>query len=474
MAREYTTSICERCGSSWSHNPYRHPRFCSSACSNRRRGDNFEARFYARIDRSGGPDACWPWTGPRDKDGYGKVIHYSVGDTRSHRVALEFYRGQPLRSLPADVIVRHSCDNPPCCNPAHLTAGTHGDNSDDKVARDRHTRGEDVNTARMTEEDVMEARHLYRKEGVSSRELCARFKLSKSAMLYILNGKSWKHLPLLFLVLLMAVPAFGQSSTLGRLVIDTSQSEYATPSPDRNVICPVCEEAGKKSTVRRWTEPTTYGFSINYYQSEDRYWDEDGRYHDHELAQELLVCSAGHQFWDFDDHRCWCEWPNGRYMVVDEVKGATVTLPEVGITYTPSGMVIAPMSDWRPTSWPATPGPVHIVGVPEGEVLPLTPSKPKFDRTFWIASGLFASASAADIITTHKALERGGVESNPLHAQDGGRQLRWSSAIAATGGTFAFAAYCERKGHRRVARIVLITGAIVRTGLAFWNNSRRR
>ena len=124
-------------------------------------------------------------------------------------------------------------------------------------------------------------------------------------------------------------------------------------------------------------------------------------------------------------------------MVVDEVKGATVTLPEVGITYTPSGMVIAPMSDWRPTSWPATPGPVHIVGVPEGEVLPLTPSKPKFDRTFWIASGLFASASAADIITTHKALERGGVESNPLHAQDGGRQLRWSSAIAATGGTFA-------------------------------------
>ena len=103
-------------------------------------------------------------------------------------------------------------------------------------------------------------------------------------MLYILNGKSWKHLPLLFLVLLMAVPAFGQSSTLGRLVIDTSQSEYATPSPDRNVICPVCEEAGKKSTVRRWTEPTTYGFSINYYQSEDRYWDEDGRYHDHELA----------------------------------------------------------------------------------------------------------------------------------------------------------------------------------------------
>ena len=98
----------------------------------------------------------------------------------------------------------------------------------------------------------------------------------------------------------------------------------------------------------------------------------------------------------------------------------------------------------------------------------------KFDRSFWLASSLWLGGSTADLVTTKFALERGGVESNPLHAQDGGHKLRWTSAIAATGGTFAFAAYCERKGHRRVARIVLITGAIVRTGLAFWNNSRRR
>lgn len=97
-----------------------------------------------------------------------------------------------------------------------------------------------------------------------------------------------------------------------------------------------------------------------------------------------------------------------------------------------------------------------------------------FNWGFWTTSGLWLGASTADLVTTKFALERGGVESNPLHAQDGGHKLRWTSAIAATGGTFAFAAYCERKGHRRVARIVLITGAIVRTGLAFWNNSRRR
>lgn len=98
----------------------------------------------------------------------------------------------------------------------------------------------------------------------------------------------------------------------------------------------------------------------------------------------------------------------------------------------------------------------------------------KFDRSFWVASGLWFGGSTADLVTTKFALDRGGIEANPLHAQDGGHKLRWSSAITASVGTWSFAAYCERKGHRRVARIVLITGAIVRTGLAFWNNSRRR
>lgn len=97
-----------------------------------------------------------------------------------------------------------------------------------------------------------------------------------------------------------------------------------------------------------------------------------------------------------------------------------------------------------------------------------------FNWGFWTTSGLWLGASTADLVTTKFALDRGGFERNPLHALEGGHKLRWTSAIAATAGTFAFSAYCERKGHRRVARIVLITGAIVRTGLAFWNNSRRR
>ena len=36
----------------------------------------------------------------------------------------------------------HSCDNPICCNPKHLSKGTHKDNSDDKVRKNRHAFGE--------------------------------------------------------------------------------------------------------------------------------------------------------------------------------------------------------------------------------------------------------------------------------------------------------------------------------------------
>lgn len=52
----------------------------------------------------------------------------------AHRRAFELTHGP----LEAGVHVLHACDNPPCCNPAHLFPGDQTLNMRDMVAKGRH------------------------------------------------------------------------------------------------------------------------------------------------------------------------------------------------------------------------------------------------------------------------------------------------------------------------------------------------
>lgn len=90
--------------------------------------------FWSRVDRSGGPDACWPVLNAGDD--YGRVL---VGSRRvgAHRVAWEMAHGP----IPDGMVVMHGCDNPPCVNVAHLSLGTQLDNIADRVRKGRSARG---------------------------------------------------------------------------------------------------------------------------------------------------------------------------------------------------------------------------------------------------------------------------------------------------------------------------------------------
>jgi len=94
-----------------------------------------EQRFWRKVDRRG-PDECWPWTGGKTPCGYGLIRSSGHGHLRqTHRVSWILANG----SIPRGMCVLHSCDNPPCCNPAHLWLGTHAENMADRDAKGRGT-----------------------------------------------------------------------------------------------------------------------------------------------------------------------------------------------------------------------------------------------------------------------------------------------------------------------------------------------
>lgn len=79
--------------------------------------------FWAKVDRRGGPDCCWPWDGYRMDCGYGQARH---GDkvTCAHRLAYEMLVGP----IPKGLVIDHLCRVRECVNPAHMEPVTNAEN----------------------------------------------------------------------------------------------------------------------------------------------------------------------------------------------------------------------------------------------------------------------------------------------------------------------------------------------------------
>ena len=92
-----------------------------------------QERIEARIIGPMADDVCWE-TNYGCRGGYPTMSNMGAS-VLVHRLAWEIHNCEPI---PEGKVVRHTCDNPLCCNPAHLILGTQGDNNRDTVSRNRH------------------------------------------------------------------------------------------------------------------------------------------------------------------------------------------------------------------------------------------------------------------------------------------------------------------------------------------------
>ena len=97
----------------------------------RTKSDTPGARFWRFVDR-GHPWDCWPWKGHLWLNGYG-CVRWEGRRVGAHRVAFLISGG----TLEPGLVVMHTCDNPRCCNPAHLRQGTDSDNIRDSIRKGR-------------------------------------------------------------------------------------------------------------------------------------------------------------------------------------------------------------------------------------------------------------------------------------------------------------------------------------------------
>ena len=143
-------------------------------------------RFWSRVERRD-LFGCWLWTAVKDGNGYGEI---SVGGKmlRTHRVAYELAVGP----IPKGLCVLHTCDNPPCVNPAHLWLGTKGDNTRDCIAKGRGARskGEAHGLAKLKSKDIPKIRN----DDRALRTIAADYGVGRNTICDIKRRKRWIHI----------------------------------------------------------------------------------------------------------------------------------------------------------------------------------------------------------------------------------------------------------------------------------------
>lgn len=112
-----------------------------------------------------------------------------------HRISYALNNGyDDVDDLPTNLVVMHSCDNPPCFNPDHLSLGSESDNMWDASAKRRLRFGEHNSFSKLTETDVRQLRDSWNNSELSAKELAKKFNIHVVTVYDIVSRKTWDHI----------------------------------------------------------------------------------------------------------------------------------------------------------------------------------------------------------------------------------------------------------------------------------------
>ena len=152
-------------------------------------------RFWSKVDKRK-IEECWEWQGTRDRY-YGVFAKYTP-ETKganhnylAHRVAFFLYHNL----TESNKIVCHRCDNCYCCNPHHLYLGSHHDNAQDMMKRNRYAKRRGVlNTqTKLSEKAVIEIREEI-DNGAPPKKIASFYNVSVATIYDIKAKRSWSHI----------------------------------------------------------------------------------------------------------------------------------------------------------------------------------------------------------------------------------------------------------------------------------------
>ena len=138
------------------------------------------------IDRRGGNDECWVWTGPQGGRASELRPYFGYDGKRSiaYRLVWELVHGE---EPPSDKMILHSCDNGRmpigCCNPRHMSLGDVQQNSNDMKERERHG---------LPHNSVKAIKRLLQ-QGRQHNDIADLYGVSRELITAIANGRVYQH-----------------------------------------------------------------------------------------------------------------------------------------------------------------------------------------------------------------------------------------------------------------------------------------